>query len=67
MIADISSKLAAFAITLMMNAMIIAGVSYTFDAQLEQHGIGMSDSGQSRPCDCTPHRSDCRCGVPSRF
>jgi hypothetical protein len=66
MIADISSKLAAFAIALMMNAMIIAGVSHIFDVQMEQQSIGIADAGQRRPCDCTPHRGDCRCG-PSRL
>jgi hypothetical protein len=67
MIAEISSKLAALAIALMMNAMMIAGVSYIFEAPMEQHSIGMADSGQRRPCGCTPHRGDCRCGAPSRL
>jgi hypothetical protein len=65
--AQISSKLAAFAIALMMNAMIIAGVSYVFDAQMDQLSIGIADSGQRRPCGCTPHRGDCRSGAPSRL
>jgi hypothetical protein len=34
--AEISSKLSAFAIALMMNAVIIAGVSYIFDSQMKQ-------------------------------
>jgi hypothetical protein len=33
----ISSKLAAFAIALMMNSFIIGGVAYLFDAQTQQH------------------------------
>jgi hypothetical protein len=32
-----SSKLAAFAIALMMNGFIIGGVAYLFDAQTQQH------------------------------
>jgi hypothetical protein len=32
-----SSKLAAFAIALMMNSVIIGGVAYLFDAQTHQH------------------------------
>jgi hypothetical protein len=32
-----SSKLAAFAIALMMNGLIIGGVAYLFDAQTQQH------------------------------
>jgi hypothetical protein len=32
-----SSKLAAFAIALMMNSFIIGGVAYLFDAQTQQH------------------------------
>jgi hypothetical protein len=32
-----SSKLAAFAIALMMNSFIIGGVAYLFDAQTHQH------------------------------
>jgi uncharacterized membrane protein len=34
---QISSKLAAFAIALMMNSFIIGGVAYLFDAQTQQH------------------------------
>jgi hypothetical protein len=60
MIAEISSKIAAFAIALTMNAMIIAAVSYAFDAQMS------ADSGQRAPCACTPHSDDCRCGVAKR-
>ena len=33
----ISSKLAALAIALMMNSVIIGGIAYLFDAQTEQH------------------------------
>lgn len=33
----ISSKLAALAIALMMNSVIIGGVAYLFDAQTQQH------------------------------
>jgi hypothetical protein len=33
MIAEISSKLAAFVVALMMNAMIFAGVGYIFDIE----------------------------------
>ncbi|HEX3951895.1 MAG TPA: hypothetical protein VHW95_18750 [Steroidobacteraceae bacterium] len=33
----ISAKLAAFAIALIMNSMIIGGVAYLFDAQTQQH------------------------------
>jgi hypothetical protein len=66
MIAEISSKLAAFAIALLMNAMIITWVSYVFDAQMEKQNIGIADSGQQRPCACIPHQGDCRCGVRSR-
>jgi hypothetical protein len=66
MTADISSKLTAFAIALMMNAMIITWVSYVFDAQMEKQSMGIVGSGQQRPCACTPHQGDCRCGVRSR-
>jgi hypothetical protein len=33
----ISSKLAALAIALLMNCVIIGGVAYLFDAQTQQH------------------------------
>jgi hypothetical protein len=33
----ISSKLAALAIALLMNSVIIGGVAYLFDAQTQQH------------------------------
>jgi hypothetical protein len=33
----ISSKLAALAIALMMNSLIMGGVAYLFDAQTQQH------------------------------
>jgi hypothetical protein len=32
-----SSKLAAFAIALIMNSFILGGVAYLFDAQTQQH------------------------------
>jgi len=38
----ISSKLAAFAIALMMNSFIIGGVAYLFDAQTQQHSSLLS-------------------------
>jgi hypothetical protein len=38
----IYSKLAAFAIALMMNSVIIGGVAYLFDAQTQQHVSVMS-------------------------
>jgi hypothetical protein len=37
-----SSKLAAFAIALMMNGFIIGGVAYLFDAQTHQHSSPIS-------------------------
>jgi Mn2+/Fe2+ NRAMP family transporter len=37
-----SSKLAAFAIALMMNSFIIGGVAYLFDAQTHQHSSPIS-------------------------
>ena len=37
-----SSKLAAFAIALMMNSFIIGGVAYLFDAQTQQHSSLLS-------------------------
>ena len=33
----ISAKLAALAVALMMNSLIIGGVAYLFDAQTQQH------------------------------
>jgi hypothetical protein len=33
----ISSKLAALAIALMMNSLLIGGIAYLFDAQTQQH------------------------------
>jgi hypothetical protein len=38
----ISSKLAAFAIALMMNGCIVGGVAYLFDAQTQQHSSLLS-------------------------
>jgi hypothetical protein len=37
-----SSKLAAFAIALMMNGFIIGGVAFLFDAQTQQHSSLLS-------------------------
>jgi hypothetical protein len=37
-----SSKLAAFAIALMMNSFIFGGVAYLFDAQTQQHSALIS-------------------------
>jgi uncharacterized protein HemX len=34
---QISSKLAALAVALMMNSLIIGGVSYLFTGQIQQH------------------------------
>jgi hypothetical protein len=34
---QISTKLAALAVALMMNSLIIGGVAYMFNAQLHQH------------------------------
>jgi hypothetical protein len=38
----ISSKLAALAIALLMNSLIIGGVAYLFDAQTQQHVSAIS-------------------------
>jgi hypothetical protein len=38
----ITSKLAALAIALMMNSLIIGGVAYLFDAQTQQHSSMIS-------------------------
>jgi hypothetical protein len=38
----ISSKLAALAIALMMNTIIVAAVAYLFDAQIQQHSTVVS-------------------------
>jgi hypothetical protein len=42
----ISAKLAALAIALMMNSLIIGGVAYLFDAQSQQHLTVMSFAKQ---------------------
>jgi hypothetical protein len=42
----ISSKLAALAIALMMNSLIIGGVAYLFDAQTQQHASLISVARQ---------------------
>jgi hypothetical protein len=39
---QISSKLAAFAVALMMNSLIIGGVAYLFNGQIQQHSNSMS-------------------------
>jgi hypothetical protein len=39
---QISSKLAAFAVALMMNSLIIGGVAYLFDVQIGQHSNSIS-------------------------
>jgi len=38
----ISSKLAALAIALMMNTIIVAAVAYLFDARIQQHSTVVS-------------------------
>ncbi len=37
MTTQISTKLAALAVALMMNSLLIGGVAYVFNAQLHQH------------------------------
>jgi hypothetical protein len=37
MTTQISTKLAALAVALMMNSLIIGGVAYLFNSQLQQH------------------------------
>jgi hypothetical protein len=39
---QISSKLAALAIALMMNTAIVAAVAYLFDAQIQRHSTVVS-------------------------
>jgi hypothetical protein len=39
---QISSKLAALGVALMMNSMMIGGVAYLFNAQLQQHASVVS-------------------------
>ncbi|HXC08002.1 MAG TPA: hypothetical protein VNV61_03660 [Steroidobacteraceae bacterium] len=36
---QISTKLAALAVALMMNSLIIGGVAYLFNGQLHQHAV----------------------------
>jgi hypothetical protein len=38
----ISAKLAAFAVALMMNSLLIGGVTYLFDGQIRQHSNSIS-------------------------
>jgi hypothetical protein len=38
----ISSKLAAFAVALMMNSLLIGGVTYLFDGQMQQQSNSIS-------------------------
>jgi hypothetical protein len=38
----LSSKLAAFAVALMMNSLLIGGVTYLFEGQIQQHSNSMS-------------------------
>jgi hypothetical protein len=38
----ISSKLAAFAVALMMNSLLIGGVAYLFSGQIQQRSDSMS-------------------------
>jgi hypothetical protein len=42
--AEISSKLAAFAVALMMNALIIVGIANLFNVQAEQQAAGVAAS-----------------------
>jgi hypothetical protein len=63
MIPEISSKLAAFAVALMMNGLIIAGVAYMFNVQVDHQTTRIADSGHRQQCRCTPHSGDCRCGA----
>lgn len=39
---QISSKLAAFAVALMMNSLLIGGVAYLFDGQIRQYSNSIS-------------------------
>jgi hypothetical protein len=48
----ISSKLAALAIALMMNSLIIGGVAYLFDAQSHEHGSVISLATQIAKFQC---------------
>jgi hypothetical protein len=42
MTTQISTKLAALAVALMMNSLIIGGVAYAFNSQLHQHAAAAS-------------------------
>jgi hypothetical protein len=42
---QIASKLAAFAVALMMNSLIIGGVAYLFDGQIQQRAAVISLEG----------------------
>jgi hypothetical protein len=39
---QISTKLAALAVALMMNSLLLGGVAYLFNAPLHQHAVAMS-------------------------
>jgi hypothetical protein len=39
---QISSQLAAFAVALMMNSLIIGGVAYLFNGQIQEHSNSIS-------------------------
>ncbi len=42
---QISSKLAALAVALMMNSLIISGVAYLFNGQVQQHATFIAHDG----------------------
>jgi hypothetical protein len=44
MTTTISSKLAALAVALMMNSLIIGGVAYLFNSQLPQHTLSLAQA-----------------------
>jgi hypothetical protein len=46
---QISNKLAALAVALMMNGLIIGGVAYMFNAQLHQHAAFISLAQSATP------------------
>jgi hypothetical protein len=39
---QISSKFAAFAVALMLNSLIIGGVAYLFDTQVDAHSMSVT-------------------------
>jgi hypothetical protein len=43
---QISTKLAAFAVALMLNSLIIGGVAYLFDTQIDQRAMSVSMDSQ---------------------